>query len=147
MKKHALILVGLLCLTSIVCAQISPNYDLSWNVIGGGGGPLSSATYAMRSTVGQIIGLSESSSYNLGTGYWYGIEVQPSQLCGDANGDGNVDFLGDVIGVARHYMYGDPINCAWCADVDCDGDIDFLGDAIKIARHYMYGEALSCCLS
>jgi hypothetical protein len=72
------------------------------------------------------------------------IEVQP-RLCGDANGDGNVDFLGDVIGVARHYMYGDPINCAWCADVDCDDDIDFLGDAIKIARHYMYGEALDCC--
>ena len=69
------------------------------------------------------------------------------QQCGDANGDGKVDFLGDVIGVARHYMYGDPINCAWCADVDCDGDIDFLGDAIKIARHYMYGEALSCCPS
>ena len=68
-------------------------------------------------------------------------------ICGDANGDGKVDFLGDVIGVARHYMYGDPINCAWCADVDCDGDIDFLGDAIKIARHYMYGEALSCCPS
>jgi hypothetical protein len=68
-------------------------------------------------------------------------------LCGDINGDGNVDFLGDVIGVARHYMYGDPINCAWCADVDCDGDIDFLGDAIKIARHYMYGEALTCCSS
>jgi hypothetical protein len=73
--------------------------------------------------------------------------IKPPPICGDANGDGKVDFLGDVIGVARHYMYGDPINCAWCADVDCDGDIDFLGDAIKIARHYMYGEALSCCTS
>jgi PKD repeat protein len=75
------------------------------------------------------------------------IGVQLPGLCGDVNGDGNVDFLGDVIGVARHYMYGDPINCTWCADVDCDGDIDFLGDAIKIARHYMYGEPLTCCSS
>jgi parallel beta-helix repeat protein len=66
-------------------------------------------------------------------------------MCGDVDLDRNVDFLGDAIGVARHYMYGDPIRREWAGDVDCDGDIDFLGDAIKIARHYMYGEALDCC--
>lgn len=65
--------------------------------------------------------------------------------CGDVNMNGNVDFLGDAIGVARHYMYGDPIKCRWAGDVDCSGNIDFLGDAIKIARHYMYKEALDCC--
>ena len=59
--------------------------------------------------------------------------------------DGYVDFLGDVRGVTRHYMYGDPIKCPWAGDIDCDGDIDFLGDAMGIARHYMYGEALDCC--
>jgi len=53
--------------------------------------------------------------------------------CGDVDMDGNVDFLGDAIGVARHYMYGDPIECLWAGDVDCSGNIDFLGDAIKIA--------------
>jgi len=72
MKKRAivLILVGLLCLASIAFAQASENYDLSWNVIGGGGGPMSSANYAMRSTVGQIIGLSSSDNYQLRAGYW-----------------------------------------------------------------------------
>ena len=65
--------------------------------------------------------------------------------CGDVDMDGNVDFLGDVRGVARYYMYGDTIKCSWAGDVDCNGDIDFLGDARGIARHYMYGEALDCC--
>ncbi len=65
--------------------------------------------------------------------------------CGDVDMDGTVDFLGDAISVARHYMYGDPIRCEWAGDIDCSGDIDFLGDAIKIARHYMYGVQLECC--
>jgi hypothetical protein len=35
-----LILVGLICLTSIAYALVSANYDLSWHVIGGGGGAM-----------------------------------------------------------------------------------------------------------
>jgi hypothetical protein len=65
--------------------------------------------------------------------------------CGDVDMDRDVDFLGDVRGVARYYMNGEPIKCPWAGDVDCDGDIDFLGDARGISRHYMYGEALDCC--
>jgi C1A family cysteine protease len=73
--------------------------------------------------------------------------LNETRKCGDVDMDGTVDFLGDAISVARHYMYGDPIRCEWAGDIDCSGDIDFLGDAIKIARHYMYGEALDCgCL-
>lgn len=77
MNKRAtvVILVGLLCLTGIAYAGVSANYDLSWNVIGGGGGPMESASYAMRSTVGQIIGLSSSNNCQLGAGYWYGTGV------------------------------------------------------------------------
>ena len=71
--------------------------------------------------------------------------MNETRKCGDVDMDGNVDFLGDVRGVARYYMYGEPIKCPWAGDVDCDGDIDFLGDARGIARHYMYGEALDCC--
>ena len=80
MKKRAivLILVGLLCLTGIAYAGVSANYDLSWNVIGGGGGPMDSASYAMRSTVGQIIGLSSSDNYQIGAGYWYGVVSTPT---------------------------------------------------------------------
>ena len=77
-KRLALILVGLLCLASIAYALVSANYDLSWNVIGGGGGAMDSASYAMRSTVGQIIGLSGSDNYQLGAGYWNGILAVPT---------------------------------------------------------------------
>ena len=67
-----LMLVGLLCLTSIAYAHVSANYNLSWHVIGGGGGAMDSASYALRSTVGQIIGLSSSDNYGMEAGYWYG---------------------------------------------------------------------------
>jgi parallel beta-helix repeat protein len=71
--------------------------------------------------------------------------LNETRKCGDVDMDGNVDFLGDVRGVARYYMYAEPIKCPWAGDVDCNGDIDFLGDARGIARYYMYGESLNCC--
>lgn len=74
-KRLALILVGLLCLTGIAYALVSTNYDLSWHVIGGGGGAMESASYALRSTVGQIIGHSGSDNYRMEAGYWNGVVV------------------------------------------------------------------------
>jgi len=71
-KQIVLILVGLLCLTSIAYALVSANYDLSWHVLSGSGGQMDSASYVQRSTAGQIIGYSESSNYRMGAGYWYG---------------------------------------------------------------------------
>jgi hypothetical protein len=72
-KQIVLMLVGLICLTGIAYAGVSANYNLSWHVLsGGGGGQMDSASYALSSAVGQIIGSSESSNYRLGAGYWYG---------------------------------------------------------------------------
>ena len=71
-KQIVVVLVGLLCLTSIAYAQVSTNYDLSWHVLSGGGGQMDSASYVQRSTAGQVIGSSESSNYRMGAGYWYG---------------------------------------------------------------------------
>jgi PKD repeat protein len=48
----------------------STNFDLSWNVMGGGGGSLTSASYKIGSTVGQITGLSTSTNYKLQAGFW-----------------------------------------------------------------------------
>jgi hypothetical protein len=71
--RTKLFAILLCCLaTCVVLAQVSENYDLSWNVIGGGGGPTGSANYAMSSMVGQTTGLSDSNEYQLGAGYWYG---------------------------------------------------------------------------
>ncbi|NQE46538.1 hypothetical protein C5S31_11005 [ANME-1 cluster archaeon GoMg2] len=71
-KQIVVILVGLLCLTSIAYAQVSANYDLSWHMLSGSGGQMDSASYIQRSTAGQVIGSSDSSNYRMGAGYWYG---------------------------------------------------------------------------
>jgi hypothetical protein len=72
-RKTMLFAILICCLaTGVALAQVSENYNLSWNAISSGGGTMSSANYAMSSAVGQTIGLSDSNEYQLGAGYWYG---------------------------------------------------------------------------
>ena len=134
MDKRALILVGLLCLTGIACAQISENYDLSWNVIGGGGGAMDSASYAMRSTVGQITGLSSSTNYQLGAGYSYGDLPTPSPYPKwDINEDGITNYL-DAAYIGIHY--GEVTTEPYPRyDINKDGVVNYL-DAAYIGIHY-----------
>jgi hypothetical protein len=77
MKKQTAVLLGLglLCLAGLTGAMVSTNYTLSWYVIGGGGGPMSSTNYRMAGTVGQVIGVCESTNYRLEAGYWYGVSA------------------------------------------------------------------------
>ena len=78
MTKRLWILLGLLCLIGTSSAMGSLKFNLSWNVIGGGGGFLSSPSYSMGSTVGQITGISTSTSYRLQSGFW----VMDDTTCG-----------------------------------------------------------------
>jgi hypothetical protein len=49
----------------------SPNADLSWAVLGAGGGRSASASYSMEATVGQpFVGLSTGASAHLSAGFW-----------------------------------------------------------------------------
>jgi hypothetical protein len=82
MRTRVLLLVGLFCLVGLAGAMVSTNYILSWYVIGGGGGLMSSTNYRMASTVGQLIGVSESTNYRLEAGYWYGISTLLGPLTG-----------------------------------------------------------------
>jgi hypothetical protein len=80
--KHGripLILCLVILLAALVvggtAAQTSPSYNLEWHVIGGGGQPVSSAHYAVNSTVGQGAAsppYSASSQYAVSGGYWFG---------------------------------------------------------------------------
>lgn len=80
MKKNHLaiflVLAALLLLFAAgaaVVAQSSANFDLSWNVIGNGGGDASSASYAISGTVGQgMVGQTavDSANFTLNSGYW-----------------------------------------------------------------------------
>jgi hypothetical protein len=84
MVKNAVSVGVLLCFIGIgiVFAQASENYNLSWHVIGGGGNPMSSNSYRMAGTVGQIIGVSESTNYRIEAGYWNGISALPGPVPG-----------------------------------------------------------------
>jgi hypothetical protein len=75
-REMTVLAVTLLCGLLIVGAGVwvlsSANYGINWDVIGGGGEPISAASYTVNSTVGQAtIGSSSSASYCLGAGYWY----------------------------------------------------------------------------
>jgi hypothetical protein len=125
-----LAIFGLVCLIGTVAAQSSANYDLSWNVMGGGGGPMASATYKMDGTVGQIAGLSEGASSTLYAGYWQSMEAVCQR--GDLNCDGSIDWS-DVVLCA--YMSWDLVtpNVA-AADFDHSGSVDW-NDVVKLAYY------------
>ncbi len=66
------LLGGLLVVGLGLWARVSANFTVNWDIIGGGGEPIRSASFAVNSTVGQAaIGPSGSASYLQGTGYWY----------------------------------------------------------------------------
>lgn len=76
-KNHFAVLLLLMILLfvvgTVVVAQSSANFDLSWNVIGNGGGEANSARYAVSGTVGQgVVGQTavNSANFSLNSGYW-----------------------------------------------------------------------------
>ena len=132
MNKRVLILVWLLCLLAAggASAQASANYALNWSVVGSGGCEISSASYAMRSTVGQTaIGVA-SDGYTIEAGYWHRIMGGESEVCGDVNGDGVVSAADAVI--ALEIAAGSrPFDSA--AEVSGDGVVTSL-DALMILQ-------------
>lgn len=77
MKRITLILIlaVLLVFAGGVLAMSSANYRIDWfnPLTGGGGGPVSSANYAMNFTIGQSVSGSSTSTNHRGClGYWCG---------------------------------------------------------------------------
>src|SRR3990170_4082940 len=67
------VLTGLAAL-GLVLAQTSTNFDLSWNVLGGGGGSSGSANFELGGTAGQTgPGTSTGTSFRLDAGFWRGV--------------------------------------------------------------------------
>ena len=82
MKRKSVLLTAIILLllalsiAKSVQAMSSTSYSLDWftPLTSNGGGPASSAHYAINITVGQTVtGHATSSSYGAGMGYWYGI--------------------------------------------------------------------------
>lgn len=76
-RTFLVVLVGLLVVlvvVSIVGAQTSTSFDLSWYVMAGGGSRGDSAAYVMNGTLGQgIVGISDGTGFQMQSGYWYGV--------------------------------------------------------------------------
>ena len=139
-KKIALtvLLALVLCLaaTGAALAMSSASYNLPWTALSGGGGDRSSPSYVLGDTVGQssAIGLSQSTNYRLGSGYWYrDSEMLPAPLVGDVNGDGKVNVL-DMIRIGMHW--GETGPPGWIPeDVNQDGVINVL-DMIFVGMNW-----------
>ena len=155
-------LVGLVAL-GVVLAQSSTSFDLSWNVLGGGGGSSSSASFGLGGTVGQTApGTSESSGFQLDAGFWPGVAapaVGPTPTptpgpgkFGDVDCNASVDAV-DGLKLLRYVaglsvsqgpgcsVIGSTVGSAVFGDVDCNGSVDGV-DALKILR-YVAGLSVS----
>lgn len=75
-QKIALILllvVVMLTAVTLILAQTSANFDLTWNVLGNGGSPSTSASYQVNGTIGQDLSSPprlNSAGYQVSSGYW-----------------------------------------------------------------------------
>ncbi len=133
MKKRAIMLVCPLCLLAAggASAQSSANYALNWSVVGSGGCEMTSASYAMQSTVGQTAIGASSDGYRLEAGYWYrdagGVG---DEICGDLNNDGKVTAADALIALE---IAAGSRPCDAAADVDGDGQVTSL-DALMILQ-------------
>jgi len=58
-------------LLSLTLPSWSQTYDIPWKVIDIGGAPTTSTNYIIMNSIGQsVIGVAQSTNYNLLTGYW-----------------------------------------------------------------------------
>lgn len=69
-------LATILLLVAVTTAGADANTRITWYVVSGGGGDMSSPNYSLDATVGQAApGLSYSTNFRLGSGFWYVVGV------------------------------------------------------------------------
>ena len=65
--------IAMLGVTGAVLAQVSPNFDLHWSLLSGGGGSRASVNYHVGDALGQWAdGTSSSTNYRIAAGFWAG---------------------------------------------------------------------------
>lgn len=118
----------------------STGEQINWQVLSGGGGPMSTTGYILNGTLGQTVaGLTSTTGQSIHQGYWQNFgAVGCCDTPGDANDDGVCD-IGDCVYllnfIFREGAYpvcgdeGDP-------NGDCSADV---GDVVYILS-YIYRE-------
>jgi hypothetical protein len=118
-------------------------YQMVTDVLDGFGGESESDNYRVRVSSGgqpSAIGLSESDSYGVETGYVYASHIRR----GDANADKAID-LGDVVYLLNYLFKGDAQPCPMeSGDVNCDGVVD-LGDVVYLLNYLFKGGTAPAC--
>ena len=75
-RLMALVALSLLILSAWVYAQSGGSYDLTWNILGSGGGSNSGGSYTLNGTIGQSgAGVLSSGEYNLIGGFWWSEQI------------------------------------------------------------------------
>jgi hypothetical protein len=115
-------------------AQSGGGYDLSWNVIAGGGGKIRDGTglYSVKGTIGQpAVGTMTGGAYSLTGGFW----ALPPGIPGDVNSDGRVD-VSDLLWTAWSWGLspGQPGYNRAC-DINDDDSVD-VADLLILAAYW-----------
>ncbi|MCD6249824.1 MAG: hypothetical protein J7J98_05800 [candidate division Zixibacteria bacterium] len=116
--------------------------EINWLVISGGGDGGSSTNYSLSGTIGQTaVDFSNSTNYQLSSGFWQNFSGSSSDCCvgrvGDANGlGGDEPSIGDVaVMIDAKYIIGSCygiLDCLTEADINQSGGIDADCDDITI---------------
>lgn len=125
-------------------SSASAAFVIPWQSINAGGGPSSSANYAVNASVGQsTIGEASSTNYGVGVGYWYGASGGGGGCACDCHADPSCDSQTDVFDIVHAVNVGfrnesdvadpNPLCPRNTTDVDCDGDTDVF-DVVKFVN-------------
>lgn len=121
--------------------------QIKWQVIAGGGGRSTSASYVLSGTIGQTAaGPGTSASYKLNSGFWQNFDNGSGccDVAGDADNGGDVN-IGDVTFLIAYIFSGGaaPV-CTREADADAGGDIS-IGDAVYLIAYIFQGGPAPIC--
>lgn len=118
------------------------NYHIPWSVLNGGGTNMASTGYkAMVSTAQSVIGVSQSTNYQMKIGYWYGGKPF---VCGDVNETGNVDIADIVYLVSFLFKHGPEPDPLYCGNTNGDGNVNIADIVYLVAFIFKHGPMPNC---
>lgn len=102
----------------------------------------SSASYTLGLSMGQpVVGTASSTTYQMGTGFWYGYILFKT---GDVNADGIID-VGDVVYLINYLFKSGPDPIPLLAgDATCEGFVN-VGDVVFLINYLFRGGPAPSC--
>ena len=119
--------------------------QIKWQVLSGGGGAGSSASFKLNGTMGQTAaGPGSSASYKVNQGYWQNFGPSCCVTGGDANNDTHVN-VGDAVYMINYVFKAGPAPaCKDQGDANHDCHLN-VGDAVYLINYvFKAGPAPAC---